>query len=135
MGRIIKEIIGRRTKNCQKLTSGFCCYRTSTFKIHTWNANNNKKERKKTNSLSSKPFWFNSKRKKELHSSLNRYGFAYARRHKVNQAAKAAPGVIKAARNDINNIAEKRTNQYISEGGKESECVLSEIVRGTTEDV
>ena len=135
MGRIIKEIIRRRTKYWLKLTSGFCYYRTRTFKIQTWNANNNKKERKKTNSLSSNQFLFKSKRKRELRSSLNRYGFAYARRHKVNQAAKAAPGVIKAARNDINNIAEKRTNQFISEGGKESECVLPKILRGTTEDV
>ena len=58
------------------------------------------------------------KQKRQLRSSLNRYGFAYARRYKVNQAAKVVPGVIKAATNDINNIAEKRTNQIISEGGK-----------------
>ena len=54
---------------------------------------------------------------------------------KLIKPPNSAPGVIKAATNDINNIAEKRTNQYISEGGKESECVLSKIVRGTTEDV
>ena len=135
MGRIIKEIIRRRTKNWQKLTSGFCCYRTWTFKIQTWNANSNKKERKKTNCLSSNPFWFRSKRKRELRCSLNRYGFTYARRYIVNQAAKTAPGVIKAATNDINNIAEKRTNQFISDGGKESEFVLPKILRGTTEDI
>ena len=61
-----------------------------------------------------------AKRKRQLGGSLNRYGFAYARRYKVNQVAKAAPGVIKAARNDINNIAEKRTNQFISERRKQS---------------
>ena len=75
------------------------------------------------------------KQKRQLRGSLNRYGFAQARRDKVNQAAKAAPGVIKAATNDINNIAEKRTNQIISEVRKESECVLPKILRGTTEDV
>ena len=30
-----------------------------------------------------------------------------------------APGVIKAATSDINNIAEQRINQIISQGGKE----------------
>ena len=60
------------------------------------------------------------KQKRQLRGSLNRYGFAYARRYKFNQVAKAAPGVIKAATNDINNIAEKRTNQIISEGEKQS---------------
>ena len=47
------------------------------------------------------------KKKSQFRGSLNRYGFAYARRHKVNQAAKVAPGVIKAATNDINNVSEK----------------------------
>ena len=75
------------------------------------------------------------KQKKELSGSLNRYGFAYARRYKVNQAAKVVPGVIKAPANDINNIAEKRSNQIISEVGKVIDCVLPEIVRGTTEGV
>ena len=63
------------------------------------------------------------------------YGCAYARRYKVNQATKGTPGVIKAATNDIKNIAEKRTNQIISEVGKVIECVLPEIIHGTTEDV
>ena len=135
MGRIIKEIIRRRTKKWQKLTSGFCCYRAWTFKIQTWNANNNKKERKETNSVSSNQFSFKSKRKKELRSSLNRYGFAYARRHKVNQAAKVAPGVIKAATNDINNVSEKSANQIRSEGLKQSECISTKLLPGTTEDV
>ena len=135
MGRNIKQIIRRRTQNWQRLTSGFCCYWTWTFIIRTRNANNKKKEKRKrtpdhrTHSGSSK------KKKKELSGSLNRYGFAYACIYKVNQAAKVVPGVIKAATNDINNIAEKRTNQIISEVRKESECVLPKILRGTTEDV
>ena len=45
-----------------------------------------------------------------------------------NQAAKVAPGVIKAATND--NI-----DQIISQGGKEGECVLPKILRGAIEDV
>ena len=94
------------------------------------------KNRKKTNSLSSTQFWFKPKKKKfEIRRSLNRYDFAYARRYKVSQVAKGAPGVTKASTNDINNIAEKRTNQIISEVGKVIDCVLPEIVRGTTEDV
>ena len=79
------------------------------------------KTEKRTNSLSSNPFRIKPKTKKRnLGGSLNRYGFAYARRYKFNQVAKAAPGVIKAAPNDINNIAEKRTNQIINEGEKQS---------------
>ena len=66
-----------------------------------------KKKKKKTNSLSLNPFWFKKEKKSQFRGSLNRYGFAYARRHKVNQAAKVAPGVIKAATNDINNVSEK----------------------------
>ena len=75
------------------------------------------------------------KQERQLGRFLNRYYFAYARRDKVNQAAKVAPGVIKAATNDINNIAEKRTNQKISDGGKEIELFLPKILRGAIEQV
>ena len=51
----------------------------------------------------------NRKRKRQC-GFLNRYDFAYAGRDTVNQAAKVAPGVIKAATNDVNNIAEQRIN-------------------------
>ena len=73
--------------------------------------------------------------KKQLPGSLIRHGFAYGGTYKFKQAAKAASGVIKAATNAINNIAGKRTIQIISEGGKESERVLTKILPGTTEDV
>ena len=95
-----------------------------------------KKKRKKTNSLSSIQFCFKPKKKKSTSAFFKQiYGCAYARRYKVNKATKGAPGVIKVATNDINNIAEKRTNQIISEVGKVIECVLPEIIHGTTEDV
>ena len=48
------------------------------------------------------------RRKRQCGGFLNRYDFAYAGRDKVNQAAKVAPGVVKAATNDIDNIAEQR---------------------------
>ena len=54
----------------------------------------------------------------------NRYDFAYAGRDTVNQTAKVAPGVIKAATNDINKIAGQKINQIISKGGGEVERVL-----------
>ena len=44
-------------------------------------------------------------------------------------------GVIKNASNEINNIAKQRINQIITEGGKEVECVLLKILRGTIESV
>ena len=56
-------------------------------------------------------------------------------RDTVNQAAKVAPGVIKAATNDINEIAKDRINQIISRGGKEVECVLPKILREAIEDI
>ena len=61
--------------------------------------------------------------------------FAYVRRDTVNQAAKVAPGVIKAATNDINEIVKDRIIQIISQGGKEVGRVLPKILRGVIEDV
>ena len=75
------------------------------------------------------------KRKRQAGGFLNRYDFAYAGRDTVNQVAKVAPGVIRAAANDINNIAQERINQIISQGGKEVERVLPKILRGAIEDV
>ena len=103
-----------------------------TLKIQTWNANNNNNKKTKRTPYHRKHSGSSQKEKRQLRGSLNRYGFAYAHRDKVNQAAKAAPGVIKAATNDINNIAEKRTNQIISKGSKEIEHVLPKILRGAT---
>ena len=66
---------------------------------------------------------------------LNRYDFAYAGRDVVNQAAKVALSLIKATTYDINNIAQQRIDQVISQGGKEIECLLPKILRGAIEDV
>ena len=43
--------------------------------------------------------------------------------------------MIKAATNDVNDIAKDRINQIISQGGKEVECALLKILRGGIEDV
>ena len=43
--------------------------------------------------------------------------------------------MIKAATNDINNIANGRINQIILQGGKEVERVLPKILRGAIENV
>ena len=53
----------------------------------------------------------------------------------VNQAAKVALGVIKATTNNINNIAKDRMHQSISQGAKEVEHLLPNILRRATEDV
>ena len=55
----------------------------------------------------------NRKRKRQHGGFLKHYDFAYAGRDVVNQATKVAPGVIKAATNDINNIATDRINQIM----------------------
>ena len=73
------------------------------------------------------------KRKRQLGGFLKRYNFAYAGRDAVNQAAKVAPGVIKVATNNINEIAKDRINQIISQGSKEVERVLPKILRGAIE--
>ena len=74
-------------------------------------------------------------RKRQTGGFLNRYDFAYARRDVVNQAAKVAPGVMKGATKDVDNIAQRRINQIISQGGKEIERVLPKVLRGATEDI
>ena len=51
-----------------------------------------------------------TKRKRQYGSFLIRYDFAYAGRDVVNQAAKVAPGVVKAVTNKINKIAAQRIN-------------------------
>ena len=78
---------------------------------------------------------YRGRKKMQLGIFLNRYDFAYAGRDTVNQAAKVAPGVIKNAGNEINNIAKERINQIITQGGKEAERVLPKILRGAIEDV
>ena len=66
---------------------------------------------------------------------LNRYDFAYADRDTVNQIGKIALGLVKNANSEINNIAQQRINQIISQGGREIERVLSRILTRATEDV
>ena len=66
---------------------------------------------------------------------MNGCDFAYAGRDTVKQAAKVAPGIIKGATYDINNIAKQRIDQIISQGGKEIERVLPDVLRGAIEDV
>ena len=66
---------------------------------------------------------------------LNKYDFAYAGRDTVNQVGKFAPGLIKNAISEINNISQQRINQIISQRGKEIEKVLPNIFRGAIEDV
>ena len=53
----------------------------------------------------------------------------------MNQPAKIAPCVNKAATNDINNIANQRINQIISQGEKEVKHVLPKIPGGAIKDV
>ena len=72
---------------------------------------------------------------RQLGGFLNRDDFTYAGRDTVNQAAKVAPGVIKASAEDINKVAEQRINQIVSKDGAKVERVLPKIFRGALEDV
>ena len=66
---------------------------------------------------------------------MNWYEVTYATRDIANQAVEVAPGLIKGATNDINNIAKGRIDQIISQVGKEIVRVLHKILRGAKEDV
>ena len=66
---------------------------------------------------------------------MSRYDFACTGRDTVNQAAKVAPGIVKQARNDIDQMVKNRLNQATSAGGAEIEPVLPKILRGAIEDV
>ena len=75
------------------------------------------------------------RRKRQLDRFLSRYDFSYVGRGTVNQATKNAPGIIKTATKDINNIAKQRLNQLIFQRGKEVERVLPKVLRGSIEDI
>ena len=47
-----------------------------------------------------------------------------------NQMEKIFPGIIKNTTKEINDVAQERINQIISQGGKEVETVLPKIIRG-----
>lgn len=70
------------------------------FKHET--ANKTKKNKKKKTKEKLKQLLL--LQKKQRGGFLNCYDFAYADRDIINQAAKVAPGVIKDASNEINNI-------------------------------
>ena len=72
------------------------------------------------------------RRKRKCRGFLYRYDFACVT---INQTPKIALGVIRAATNDINNIAKERINQIIPHGAKEAKRVLPKIIRGAIEDV
>ena len=76
-----------------------------------------------------------SQKTKTNRGFFNRYDFAYAGTDTVNQLGKVAPGVIKEASSQINNIAQQRIQQTISQGSKGIERILPKILRGAIEDV
>ena len=94
-----------------------------------------RREKKKNtqNCLSKKEKKQKSKKKKV--GVLNYYDFAYAGRDTVNQAEKLALGVIKSSSNEINNVAQKKINQIIAQGGKDMERVLPKTLGEGIEDV
>ena len=67
-----------------------------------------KTKNKKRRPYYRKPRRTNRESKMQCGGFLNRYDFPYAGRDTINQAAKVAPGVIKAAADDINEVAEQR---------------------------
>ena len=66
---------------------------------------------------------------------MNRYDFAYAGRHTVNQVGKIAPGILNKTTSDTNKTAQQRIDQAIKTGGAEIERIAPKIIRGAIEDV
>ena len=115
----------------KKSTFGISCHWTRKFEIKVWDSKEKKKEYRPKE-------FINAPTENERGNwavFLKRYDFAYPDRDTVNQAAKVAPGVIKAVRNDINNIAKERINQIISQDGKEVERILPKLLKKIIEDV
>lgn len=75
----------------------------------------------------------NQKKIRQRGDFFNRYDFNYAGRDNVNQVGKLAQRLIKNPSSKINNIAQQRIKQTISQGGREIECILSKILHGTIE--
>ena len=57
-------------------------------------------------------------KRKQRVGFLDRRGFPYAGGDNVNQVGRIVPALIKNASSEINNIAQQRINQIISQGGK-----------------
>ena len=76
-----------------------------------------------------------NQRHRQTGGFLNRYDFAYAGRDTVNQLDKIAPGIIKNASGQIDEIAKKRIEQIIKQGGAEVERVAPKIIRGALEEL
>ena len=93
------------------------------------------KQRRRKRTTRSKTRKKYKKRRTQSGGFLNRYDFAYTGRDVVNQLGKVESDIIKNVRSEINNIAEQRINQAISQRGKELERVLANIFRGAIEDV
>ena len=75
------------------------------------------------------------KRISERGGFLNRYDFAYAGRHTVNQVGKIVPVIIKQATGQIDKISQHRINQFIRSGSAEIERVLPKVLCGAIKDV
>ena len=76
-----------------------------------------------------------NRRRRETGGWLNRYDFAYAGRDTVNQVGKIAPNIIKVAAGSIDEVAKKRIDQIIKQGGAEVERIAPKIIRGAIEEV
>ena len=68
-----------------------------------------------------------AKRRRQRGVFLKRYDFFYAGSDTVNQVGEIAPGLIKNASSEINNITQQQINQVISQVGKKIERVLPKI--------
>ena len=68
------------------------------------------------------------KKKNQRGSFLKRYDFVYAGKDTVNQVGQIYLGIIKNATKKINDVAQQRINQIISQGGKEVEIVLPKFL-------
>ena len=107
--RLWIEILNKSFEETVKIKKnqplGFLAIETENLKFKYETTNKKKKTIQKKKAISK---MYKQKQYRQRGCFLNQYDFAYAGRDKVNQAAKVAPGVIKAAANNINTIANKQ---------------------------
>lgn len=78
--------------------------------------------------------WKHYKHHKQSGEFLNRYYFAYAGRDTANTAIlslnRITPGLIKKTGSQIDQVAQRRIQQAINQGGKEIERVAPRLIKG-----
>ena len=103
-----------------------------TEELNQWQKKKKKKRKRKQQQQIKKQKEEKEKKVKDYFQT-DIFKLAYGGRGTVNQAAYHAPKLIKKVSKELNTIATKRIDQFISQGGKEVERILPKITGGAIE--